>query len=480
MFNRIFPIIASVVLIAIYVLLFNFSLSKLEKKFENSELTSVFTEKTKNFFTSLSNPEKQLFEKLPCAADVDCPGKAQLKQKFDPSFTGEIVKRGLLLDAKGVEIFSGRSVDPKYNKLIAEAQKSGSAVFKETTVANGADVTKTISIIRVSDVVKEKYFNNKYILALVDTAKLDSSRYKLTYGVATLAPVMAIMAFFLIRGGGGAAKTPTVSGGKKEGGDVQKYIAEIENLKKVNIHQSQFLANFTHELRTPLNSIIGFSGLLKDQTLGTLGNPEYLKYANDINTSGVHLLSLINDILDYSKSEVGKLKVNITEVDVVKVIKQALSIISPRASESKVDLLQSFSNDYFILRLDPKRFKQIMLNLLSNSVKFTPEGGSVTVSVFPDLKGDRISIEVKDTGVGIAEKDIPTVMSLFGQVETDLNRKYEGTGIGLPFAKKLTTLMAGEFELKSQVGSGTAITLTFPFDKKLNAEYQELYKKQSS
>jgi len=258
--------------------------------------------------------------------------------------------------------------------------------------------------------------------------------------------------------------------------DNEKDKDEIEKLKKENMQQSQFLANFTHELRTPLNSIIGFSGLIKDETMGPIGSQEYLKYASDINTSGLHLLGLINDILDYSKSEVGRLKVNITEVDVVKIVKQCLSIVAPRASESKVDLLQSFSADYFVLKLDPKRFKQIVLNLLSNSVKFTPEGGNVKVAIYTDIQGEKIFVEVKDTGVGIAEKDIPTAMSLFGQIETSLNRKYEGTGIGLPFAKKLTNLMGGSFELSSALGVGTSILLTFPYDKKLNAEYTELYR----
>ncbi len=476
--GKILPIIAAAVLIAIYSVLFNSSLPKLEKTSGTEESYKISSVKTKDFFGSLTAPEKQLFLQLPCAPGSECTGKESLRGKFETSFSGNVIKKGLVIDQYGVELFSGKKIDPKYAKLISAAMTGGKAFLKEILVTGQVEQNRIISAIKISDILGDKSFDNKFILTLADANndKPANPGNKFIYGAATFIPLLLIIFYFLKRKGG------MRTGRKKAGNSSESndYISQIEELKKVNIQQSQFLANFTHELRTPLNSIIGFSGLLKDQTLGNLGNPEYLKYANDINISGVHLLSLINDILDYSKSEAGKLKVNITEVDVVKVIKQTLSIISPRASESKVELQQSFGNDYFIIRIDPKRFKQIMLNLLSNSVKFTPEGGNVTVSVFPDIKGEKVSVEVKDSGVGIAEKDIPTVMSLFGQVETDLNRKYEGTGIGLPFAKKLTTLMGGSFDLESQVGVGTTVTLTFPFDKKLNAEYQELYKKQTS
>jgi two-component system, cell cycle sensor histidine kinase PleC len=474
MSGRIFPIIASVILIAIVVTLFKFSLPKTKNGFESKKAEAFSVSKIKDFFGNIKDEDKKIFASLPCRSKVQCPDASHIKEAFEAAFNGGVIKRGLILDKNGAEIFTGKSLDPKYTKLILEADKKGSSFLKEMVSTQNNQSVKMVKVLKIFDSVGEDQMKDKFLLALIDSDKLDISKYNLIFGLVIFIPVaFVVFQLMLSKGSATAGKNSPIN-------KSQDYLAQIEELKKLNANQSQFVANFTHELRTPLNSIIGFSGLLKDQTLGSLGNPEYVKYANDINTSGAHLLSLINDILDYSKSEAGKLKVNITEVDVIKVIKQALSIISPRASESKVDLLQSFSNDYFILRLDPKRFKQIMLNLLSNSVKFTPEGGAVTVSVFPDLKGDRVSIEIKDTGVGIAEKDIPTVMSLFGQVETDLNRKYEGTGIGLPFAKKLTGLMGGTFDLKSKVGEGTTVTLNFPYDKRLNVEYQELYKKQTS
>jgi two-component system cell cycle sensor histidine kinase PleC len=471
MFRKLFPIIASITLITIFAILFNLSLPKIENFFSKGKITDISSPATEQFVKSLTDYERQLINSLPCKFSPEkCPNTDEIRKKILASFTADKVSRALILDESGIEVFSNRSLDVKYSNLVKQAKIDSFASIQD----GSGDAARVISVQKISDIVGNNSLNNKYILTLINKSNISTLLYIIIIGVVLFIPILVVVLLFTRQ------MNRADSGSKKLSNENKDYLEQIETLKKENVQQSQFLANFTHELRTPLNSIIGFSGLLKDQTLGPLGNNEYLKYANDINTSGVHLLSLINDILDYSKSEVGKLKVNMTEVDIVKIIKQCLSILAPRASESKVDLLQSFANDYFILRLDPKRLKQILLNLLSNSVKFTPEGGSVAISAFPDIKGDKISIEVKDTGVGIAEKDIPTVMSLFGQVETDLNRKYEGTGIGLPFAKKLTTLMGGTFDLQSQVGVGTRITLTFPYDKKLNAEYAELYKKGSS
>ncbi len=467
MLGKVFPIATSVILIAIFVVLFNFSLPKIEDFFIAGKAFKVSSLKADTLRKNFTDKEKNIWSALPCKNGNACANSSGIKSKIETHLATPYIKRSLVLNKSGVEVFSNRPIDAKYRNLVLEADTKGRTYLIERIKSQNGRENKLITVVRVPN-------DDKFILSLFDFGKISIRTNLIIYFLIALVPISLIF-YSLIK---------LQKGGKTIRNNLdmenQNYLMQIETLRKENVQQSQFLANFTHELRTPLNSIIGFSGLIKDQTLGSLGNPEYVKYANDINTSGVHLLSLINDILDYSKSEVGKLKVNMTEVDVVKVIKQSLSIIAPRASESNVDLMQSFANDYFIIRLDPKRFKQIMLNLLSNSVKFTPEGGSVMVSVFPDLKGEKISIEVKDTGVGIAEKDIPTVMSLFGQVETDLNRKYEGTGIGLPFAKKLTAIMGGIFDLQSKVGIGTRITLTFPYDKKLNAEYAELFKKNSS
>ncbi len=236
-----------------------------------------------------------------------------------------------------------------------------------------------------------------------------------------------------------------------------KIRAEAESQEK-----SKFLANISHELRTPLNAIIGFSEIIKDEVMGPLGNQQYKEYTSDIYASGVHLLSLINDILDYSKAEAGKLEIDLVEVDVTKIMKSSLRLVSPRAEESGVALIDNVPEDHFVVRTDPKRLKQIILNLLSNSVKFTPAGGKVTLYSWYNVQSDTLIIEVKDTGIGIAPKDISKVMSTFGQLENEYNRKYEGTGLGLPLSKKLIELMGGRFKIESQVNQGTVVTISIP------------------
>lgn len=235
--------------------------------------------------------------------------------------------------------------------------------------------------------------------------------------------------------------------------------AEAENYEK-----SQFLANVSHELRTPLNAIIGFSQIMKDEISGPLGNEQYKDYIKDINNSGSHLLSLINDILDYSKAEANKLDMEQVDVDVNKIIKSCIRFVLPRAEEAKVELIEKVPKEHIILKADSKRLKQILLNLLSNAVKFTPENGKVSLLARINNNGS-LTIEVSDTGIGIAQKDISKAMATFGQVDSKLSRRYEGTGLGLPLTKKLTELMGGTFEIKSEVGLGTTITLGFKKEK---------------
>lgn len=471
---KILPYIVCVLMITTFVYLIQLSLPVFEQKNSKNEAEKIISDFGKAFISSLSDDEKKILASLPCDSKSSiCENALEIQKKLKSAFASPNIKSHLLLSANGIEVFSNRRIEKKYEKVILETNKSGLSFLIEALVSKKNKEQKIIVLKKLSKLSLDKNLENKIVLIALDSKFKPPIFKSALFVLFLLIPlsISIVLVYFI---------SIKLSRGQKENEDKNAaYLLQIEDLRRENVQQSQFLTNFTHELRTPLNSIIGFSGLLKDQTLGPLGNPEYIKYSSDINMSGLHLLSLINDILDYSKSEVGKLKVNITEVEIIKIIKQSLSLVAPRASESKLDLLQSFASDYFIVRLDPKRFKQIMLNLLSNSVKFTPEGGSVMVSVFPDIKGEKISIEVKDTGVGIDEKDIPTVMSLFGQVETNLNRKYEGTGIGLPFAKKLTTLMGGAFDLQSKVGVGTRITLTFDYNKDLNLQYAEMLKNNS-
>ncbi len=238
--------------------------------------------------------------------------------------------------------------------------------------------------------------------------------------------------------------------------------AQAASAQAENRDKSQFLANVSHELRTPLNAIIGFSEFIKSERSGPIGNDKYGEYIKDIHGSGVHLLSLINDILDYSKAEADKLELEISEVDATKAVKNCMRLVSPRAEAAQVELVEEIPREHFILKTDAKKLKQVMLNLLSNAVKFTPSGGSVTVTMWQNVLDKSLSLEVRDTGIGIAPKDISRAMAPFGQVDNTLSRKYEGTGLGLPLTRKFVEIMGGTFNIQSEVGVGTVITITLP------------------
>ena len=241
--------------------------------------------------------------------------------------------------------------------------------------------------------------------------------------------------------------------------------AAAANAEAENRDKSQFLANISHELRTPLNAIIGFSEIIKKEALEQLSST-HQEYIIDIHNSGKHLLSLINDILDFSKAEAGKLEVERMEIDLSKLIINSMRLVIPRAEEAQVTLVEDLPPDHLVFTTDGKKLKQVLLNLLSNAVKFTPPGGEVKVSAWQQLLDNKICIQVKDTGIGIAPKDIAKVMSPFGQVDSKLSRKYEGTGLGLPLSKKFVEIMGGEFGIESEVNVGTTITIKLPGDDK--------------
>ncbi len=232
-----------------------------------------------------------------------------------------------------------------------------------------------------------------------------------------------------------------------------------------NRAKSQFLANISHELRTPLNAIIGFSSILMNQLFGSLGDQKYLEYAKDINESGTHLLDIINDILDLSKAEAGKLSLAFEEVHLAKAIQKCVTLIAERAEKGEVKIHTHVPKSLPPLVVDRLRFIQIVLNVLSNSVKFTNPGGMVDLSVDITQQEDGkgyFSITIRDTGIGMTQEDIHKALQSFGQVDSGLNRKYEGTGLGLPLTKKLVELHQGSIDIQSEIGKGTAVVLTFP------------------
>ncbi len=228
-----------------------------------------------------------------------------------------------------------------------------------------------------------------------------------------------------------------------------------------NRSKSEFLANMSHELRTPLNAIIGFSEIIKDQLFGAVGQPQYVEYAKDIYDSGQLLLSLINDILDMSKIEAGKRALQETDLNLDSIACSVLRLVAARAKEGKVRVSLHIPRDLPFLRGEEKAMKQILTNLLNNAVKFTPEGGSVTLSALIDDVGCMV-ISVIDSGIGIAPHDIAIALAPFGQIESALSRKYQGSGLGLPLTKALVELHGGAFDLESEPNVGTTVMLVFP------------------
>ena len=239
----------------------------------------------------------------------------------------------------------------------------------------------------------------------------------------------------------------------------ENYEQEKIRAEEANQSKSEFLANMSHELRTPLNAINGFSDIMKKELFGPLGDPRYAEYVNDILFSGQHLLSLINDILDMSKIEAGKMYLNTEAMQMNDMISQVIRIVRGRAEENRLKLV--YDEDMLPeIEADPRAVKQILLNLTTNAIKFTPEGGVVTLVVEPKSAG--LIVHVSDTGIGISKEDIERLAQPFEQIDSQHSRQHEGTGLGLALSKSLVELHGGNFTIESVVGQGTTVTFTLP------------------
>jgi len=238
---------------------------------------------------------------------------------------------------------------------------------------------------------------------------------------------------------------------------------EIEDksrqIEAANRHKSEFLANMSHELRTPLNAIIGFSEVLQERLFGEL-NDKQAEYTSDILTSGQHLLSLINEILDLSKVEAGRMELELAPFDLPLAIDNARTFVRERAVKHGITLDVDVDDRLGEYVGDERKIKQILLNLLSNAVKFTPEGGRISITANKTDNGAEIS--VSDTGIGIAPEDQPKIFEEFRQVGSDSTHKIEGTGLGLTLAKKFVELHGGKIWVESEVGKGSTFTFTLP------------------
>jgi len=259
----------------------------------------------------------------------------------------------------------------------------------------------------------------------------------------------------------------------------ESLIGELEQSKSIsdearrraeaaNIAKSRFLAQMSHELRTPLNAILGFSEVMKAEIFGPHAVPMYKEYAADIHNSGVHLLNLINEILDLSRIEAGRYELNEEAVSLARVVEDCHHLLKLRAGNRGITIHEMFEPDMPRLWADERAVRQICLNLLSNAIKFTPQGGEIWLKVGWTASGGQY-MSVKDTGSGIAEDEIPIVLASFGQGSNSIKSAEQGAGLGLPIAKSQLDMHGGTFTLKSKLRIGTEVVVTFPPERVMSA-----------
>jgi signal transduction histidine kinase len=252
--------------------------------------------------------------------------------------------------------------------------------------------------------------------------------------------------------------------------NLRRYIKRIQRIDKklfkakqeaerANKAKSDFLANMSHELRTPLNAIIGYSEIIKSQMFGKVGNDKYIEYSSDIHSSGIHLLNLINDILDISKAEAGKFEILEENVDICEAARESLKLISEQAAQKKIPVKTNLPEEEIFIYADKLRIKQIMINILSNAVKFSDSGQEIRFEIKED---EGLIITVKDNGIGISQTDIPKILEKFGHIKNSMVRQSEGTGLGLWLTKMLIEAHNGTLHIDSKVGFGTTVTVYFP------------------
>ena len=245
--------------------------------------------------------------------------------------------------------------------------------------------------------------------------------------------------------------------------EMSKHLAiSVEQAEQANKAKSAFLANMSHELRTPLNAIMGFSEVMKEEHLGPVHNARYLSYAGDIHSSGRYLLGIINDILDLSKIEAGKMSLeNAEQFSLRTSLEGSMNMVAALGEKYDVRVTGSLPSMHVRLLAVERMVRQILINLLSNAIKFTPAGGNVTVSGYAADDGG-YAVIVQDTGIGMTEKEIEQALTPFGQVQNKLTAKHNGTGLGLPLARAMLELHGGTLAISSLPGHGTRIVLNFP------------------
>ena len=236
---------------------------------------------------------------------------------------------------------------------------------------------------------------------------------------------------------------------------------ELKKSKVISQARSEFLRIVSHEFRTPLNAIIGFSEILKGEAFGSMGNQRYVEYADDIHDSGVHLLRLINDVIEFSRLETQSVKPQDDRVVLEDVLASLKRRFASRAEEAGIVMIWDVAKDLHVVNGDERMLRRALVSIITNAINFTPRGGSVTVTAASD-RVSGLKISIADTGIGIAAEKIPAILEAFRQADNRQTRKYGGVGLGIPLSKAMIELHGGTLSLKSKVGAGTRIDIALP------------------
>ncbi len=237
-------------------------------------------------------------------------------------------------------------------------------------------------------------------------------------------------------------------------------ISASEAAEAASKAKSEFLANMSHELRTPLNAVIGFSETMAQEVFGPIRNKKYTGYIRDIGDSGRHLLTIINDILDLSKIDAGEDDMDESVIEIGENISSCMTLVRNWADKADISLSTDLPAERIEIQADARKFRQILLNLVSNAIKFTPGGGTVGIKAWSVEAGGCV-VQVSDNGIGMSPADIPKALAVFGQVDSGLARQFEGTGLGLPLAKRFADLHGATLDIESNLGAGTTVTVCF-------------------
>ena len=257
----------------------------------------------------------------------------------------------------------------------------------------------------------------------------------------------------------------------------EKYAKEKNRAEAANRSKSEFLANISHELRTPLNAVIGFSEIMQHGLFGKMSAEKYSEYSRDINESGHFLLEVINDILDMSRIEAGRVDLHVESGDLCELFDECLRLVSGAANDKNIAICYK-GPDRLLHPVDRRAFKQVVLNLLSNAVKFTPENGQVTITARQD--SDAINVTIEDTGIGIPAEKIDRLGRPFEQVENQFTKSHKGTGLGLAISRSLVELHGGELYIRSQLNLGTRVTCRFPIEKSEDSNDKSAFPRQNA